>query len=220
MPTWDALDTLALEYAHDSYGLTHTAATARTFLEAAELFVCASRGLAEETGNLSLSIGVPVYTIHTTLADFIVPLRVTVNGTLIERSSLNAVLQTDPNWWDSHLPTAAPDVPFSWFPLGGTLIGFYPTPKTSATAVFTYLQVPPTGQAGGASPLVPDEWHYILPHYASAILFAIEGQMGQATEEVQKFIAAVQGARSPRFMASAQQRSARATDVVVKQSED
>jgi hypothetical protein len=210
--TWSTLETLTGRIINDTANVFHTQAVVRRNLEYAELFLAMARTFAEATGNLALSSGVPIYSIHSTFADFIMPLRVTINDVQLRRTNLASLGRFKDTWFTS---AGTPD---SYFMVGATLLGFYPTPNASMTAKVTYLRVPPTGVGGGSSPVIDSSFHEIMPHYASAILFAVEGDIERATEEMQLFLRMAGLERDFRFMPGAETRPAdRASDAPVKQ---
>lgn len=214
MATWGALDTATQRILSDTFGEIHDKDVLRKYLEAAELLVGLFKGYTETTGDLSLSANTPLYEIHDTFSDFIVPLRVTIDNTVLGKTSLQALGHTDPNWQET---TGTPE---SWFMIGATLLGFYPTPSSSLTATVTYLRVPPTGVADAEGPVLPDEWHLDLTHYAAALAFAAEGKLDRAQEELNQFVVAL-GVRDPRFLAGSKQRPpTQGTDEAVKVGTD
>ena len=169
----------------------------RRYLEYGEMFIALHRAAVEDSGNLALSAGVQVYTIHNTFASFAYPVRVGIANVPLLRTSLATIQRLDKDWYTTR------EVPEFYFMVGTTLMGFYPIPNGVLTAAITYVRVPATATDPG--PQIDNRWHTVLPLYASAVCFATEGLLNQAQENLLAFMKEVGLPRDNRFVVNPSQ---------------
>ena len=176
----------------------HSDATLYRWLQHAELFLVIHRYLVEDTQPLSLSASTPIYTIHSAMTDFIMPLRMDISGTSLLRSNFSSLTQLDKDWYTT---TGTPE---RWYGIGTTLLGFHPVPTASTSVNLTFLRVPPDRDADpNIKPLIPDEWQEWLLEWAAGIAKAIEGDLQRATEHMQRAVELAGIAKDWRFGAGA-----------------
>lgn len=181
----------------DVGGEIHTDATLYRWMEHGELFLVLNRYLLEDTRTLTLSASTPIYTIHSAMTDFILPLRMNISGSPLLRSNLSAISQLDDDWFTT---TGTPE---RYSMIGTTLIDFHPVPTASTSVTLTFLRVPPSRDATtNIKPFIPDEWHRTILEYAAGVALAIEGNLQRATEHMERFVELAGLARDWRFMAS------------------
>lgn len=202
MATWANLITLTEKLIDDSGGVFHTATEIQRYLEHGELMIAVLRGGSgvEQTGDLTLSSGTPLYTIHNTFSDFIYPVRVRIGNIVLPPTSFANVIRLHSSWY-----TDTSSQPDSFFMIGATMMGFYKGPNTTMTAKVTYIRIPTTGAATTASPLIDTEYQDFMPYYAAAILMGKEGEAIVAQELFQRFSELAGIPRDPRFMPGATQ---------------
>ena len=201
--SWDTLITKTQNLIDDEDGLFHDPEELRKFLEQAELFITIFRVLGERTGNLSITNGTATYKIHDTFADFIAPLRITINNLALRETHIAQLKAVDASWYTT---TGTPEF---FYMIGGQLLGFYPAPNTSFTAKITRLAVPDGAVDKYAPPSVDAIWHNVLPLYASCLALTADGKANERTQGLmQQFMDAVGLPRDRRFMAGEAQREA------------
>lgn len=177
-------------------GIFHTAANILPLVQHGELFLGIARGLTERTAPLALFYNAPHYVIHSTLPDFVVPLRVTILRKQLLPTTLSRVADQDPRW------TASVGTPQQYFMIGATRFAIYPTaPSSAISAEITYAALPPQA-IGLQSYLVGTEWHEALVHYASALLLAKEQKYDAAALQLQFFLTKSGLPRDNRFSAA------------------
>ena len=190
--SWANLLSITRNMLGDASSEFYTDTELRRYLEYAEMFIALHRAAVEDSGNLSLTTGVQLYTIHNTFASFAYPVRVGISNLPLLRTSLATIQRLDKDWYTTQ------GTPEYYFMVGGTLMGFYPIPNGALTAAVTFVRVPARNTDPG--PQIDNRWHRILPFYASAICFAVEGQVNRAQENLLGFMQEVGIPRDNRFV--------------------
>lgn len=207
MSTWTALTNAVLTEVNDSGGTFHT--NVRRHLEIAELLISTKRVFREVTTTASLTIDIPVYGIHastptpalsTPIPRFIIPLRVSISSVPLRPVGFASLASTKPEWYKTV------GQPEWYFMIGGTFLGFHPTPDTTYTATITSLQVPPisTDSDVGTSPAIADEWHTAMTFFGRFLAFLKESETAKAVENLQVFLSLMGIERDVRFLAGPQ----------------
>lgn len=190
--TWASLLTITRNLLGDAGIEFYTDTEIRRYLEYAEMFIALHRACVEDSGNLSLTAGVQLYTIHNTFTSFAYPVRVGISNLPLLRTTLATVQRLDKDWYTTQ------GTPEYYFMVGGTLMGFYPIPNGALTAAITFVRVPATATDPG--PQIDTRWHRTLPLYASAVCYASEGLVSQAQENLMLFMKSVGLPRDNRFV--------------------
>jgi hypothetical protein len=199
--SWTGLIEKTQNLIDDESGLFHDPEELRTFLEQAELFITVFRVLGELTDNLSITSGTAVYAIHDTFADFIAPLRITINNLALRETHIAQLKAIDASWYTT---TGTPEF---YYMIGGQLLGFYPVPNASFTAVITRLAVPDGSIDKYAPPSIDAIWHNVLPLYAACLALTADGKINERTQGLmQQFMDSVGLPRDRRFMPGSAQK--------------
>lgn len=171
----------------------HTGDTVDVYVNHGEGFLSLARAMIEKNGTLPLVYQRGLYTIHSTFPDFIYPMEVTIGKIPLEQTTLAKIRHTYPNWVNMT------DAPEKFYMAGCNTLGIFPSPPSSSiSANIKYIAFPPILHGSGSFS-VSSEWHWVLVHYASAILLAKEHQYELATARMKEFIDAIQMPRDIRF---------------------
>lgn len=212
MASWAQLVLQVQTDLQDALGVFHTDARVRDYLEDAELLLSMRRSLYEKTLILPLTSATPLYLIHsiTGFADFIRPLRVTVNGVALRWTSLAAVGRLNRRWHRTPGPAE------SVFMIGSTILAFAPLPSEKS-AQLTYLARAPVGNQ---NPVIDSQYHPTLKKYGEAICLAKEGSYDRAATALKEFLALASIERDARFLEGFAQRTANVTRTTERRAQD
>jgi len=125
----------------------------------------------EKTATLPLAANTSFYNMLATFTDWIAPLRISVNGIRVSRSTYTQLAAGNPSW------RAAAGTPVRYAMVGASLLAITPRPSaggTNLTVTFARMPAKLTGGAG-ESPEVPEEVHPALEDYSVVRLRVKEG---------------------------------------------
>jgi hypothetical protein len=127
----------------------------------------------ERSATLTIPAATPLFEIRAALPDFLVPLRVSIDGVRIRPATLADLDARDETW------QATTGTPTRYFTRGFNLLGVSPQPSgaMSTTAEAIYAAAPNTLTAS-TSPEMPEAYHQSLVDYGCYRVKAKEGGQG------------------------------------------
>jgi len=145
-------------------------------LDRAQRFFCAATHGLERIANFTLSSATAFYSVlshpTTPLTDYLVPLRVTVNGVRLRPRTLHDLAGENDAWSNT------PGTPTMYQAKGCDFFAVSPQPTGTTTAVITYAALPAAldlTQPTVSTPEIPAEYHPSLPDGAIFFLKIKEG---------------------------------------------
>lgn len=131
---------------------------------------------SEATGNLTIQPGESHTLILSTLPNFILPLRVTIDGVLIYRSSLERIEALASGWRNDPAP------PERYAMIGANAIAIQPIQSSITTATVNYARFAPVLANDNDVPDIPNEDHDFIAEGAAAIVAGTKlGGQGDAS---------------------------------------
>ena len=192
----------------------------RNQLVRANLLLTIHRAIAgaERTATLTTTPNVAIYKIHSVhngrFEQLIWPLRATVGGIPIIKTTFAAISRLHPDWREDR------GTPETFFMIGANMFGFHPAPTAATDIALTYLMSPPVEPDDDAALKINAEWHDILPLYAAAVLLAAEGKTEEGAAYIQQFMTIVGLPRDERFLRGAEQQVEQSTQFGPKQASE
>lgn len=165
-------------------------------LNEAQRFFCLLTLCLEKTANLAIAPATAYHKIishpTTPIADFMLPLRATIQGRRLKTRTIHQLNLENPFWARTSdvaitfadLVTRGPKPTTHYAVLGCDLLAVYPQDDEGATLALTYAASPTlmTLADTSVSPEIPVEYHPVLPEYAIYLLMHKVGGQEFANE--------------------------------------